>query len=143
MTSRHCRHYRLIDHTADFGMEVFGADPAGVFANAALAVFDLVAAGVSEPGRERLAVEIKGQDWCDLMVNWLREMLYLWNGRRQLGRAITIERLSDTELRAEVALVDYNPRRHRVRQEIKAVTYHQIAVEPTDAGWRARVIFDV
>jgi len=37
----------------------------------------------------------------------------------------------------------YDPARHRIKQEIKAVTYHQAAVEKTAAGWRARVVFDV
>lgn len=137
------KRYRLIDHTADFGIEVFGPDPAGLFANAAFAVFDLVVTGVSEPGRHRLVVEIQGLDWSDLMVNWLREMLYVWSGSRRVGRAITIESLRETDLRAAIDTVDFDPRRHRVRQEIKAVTYHQIVVEPVNRGWHAKVIFDV
>ena len=34
--------YKLIDHTADFGMQVFGSDSKELFINAALALFDVI-----------------------------------------------------------------------------------------------------
>jgi SHS2 domain-containing protein len=37
----------------------------------------------------------------------------------------------------------FDGRKHEICKEIKAVTYHQTEVRQTDAGWTARVIFDV
>ena len=34
--------YRIIDHTADLGLHVFGADPSELFATAARAMFDIM-----------------------------------------------------------------------------------------------------
>ncbi|MBW2538819.1 MAG: archease, partial [Deltaproteobacteria bacterium] len=34
--------YKIIDHTADFGIHVFGSNPKELFANAALAMFDVI-----------------------------------------------------------------------------------------------------
>ena len=34
--------YKIIDHTADFGLHVFGTDPQDLFANAARAMFELI-----------------------------------------------------------------------------------------------------
>jgi SHS2 domain-containing protein len=36
-----------------------------------------------------------------------------------------------------------DPSRHPIDTEIKAVTYHQIAVEQTNGRWQTRVIFDL
>jgi SHS2 domain-containing protein len=33
--------------------------------------------------------------------------------------------------------------RHQLAHEIKAVTYHQLEVKETDAGWQARFIVDI
>lgn len=137
--------YRLFDHTADLGMEIYGDDAAALFANAARALFQsLVSTGNAPPvesGRETIAVT--GADWPDLMVNWLRELLYLWNGRQKILIDLHIESLSQTAVRAQVSAGDFDPRRHVVDQEIKAVTYHQIEAGPHGGRWRARVIFDI
>ena len=37
----------------------------------------------------------------------------------------------------------FDPVRHRIEREIKAVTYHQASVTKTGDGWLARVVFDV
>ncbi len=47
------------------------------------------------------------------------------------------------KLVAELSGEPFDQRRHRLRQEVKAVTYHQLAVEPVLGGWRARVVFDI
>lgn len=137
---------RLFDHTADLGMEIFGEDAAGLFANAGRALFDAM---VSTEGREprdtrRQQISVEGYDWPDLMVNWLRELLYLWHGRQRIMVAIRIEAIAETHLRADVTTCPFLPLEHCVNKEIKAATYHQIAVGPReDGGWRARVVFDV
>jgi SHS2 domain-containing protein len=73
--------YRLIDHTADFGIQVFGADAKELFSNAALAIFDLITEVGSLKELNSMDISISGEDWPDLMINWLRELLFLWNGK--------------------------------------------------------------
>jgi SHS2 domain-containing protein len=36
----------------------------------------------------------------------------------------------------------FDPARHQLLEEIKAVTYHRLSVEHTGDGWRAIVVFD-
>ncbi len=137
------RGYRFFDHTADFGLEICGDDAPGLFYEAATALFDLITAP-AVPGRcVRHRIEVSGQDWADLMVNWLRELLYLWNGESQLVRDIEMTTIEETRLAAVLSCETYDPDRHEIRNEIKAVTYHQIEVGPSEDGWRARVIFDI
>jgi len=135
--------YCLIDHTADFGIHVFGADPKDLFANAAQAMFDQIVAVDTLKGTGKHNLDITGDDWPDLMVNWLRELLYLWTGKEMLIKRVAILSISEHLLLAKVHFDTFDPNRHEIKNEIKAVTYHQIQVESGPAGWESKIIFDV
>ena len=135
--------YHLIDHTADFGIHVYGSDSKELFANAAWALFDTITEIDQLAGLDSCHIEVSGDDWSDLMVNWLREVLYLWNGKELLVKKVRILSLSETELAATAELDPFNPDRHVIKTEIKAVTYHQIQVNSSPSGWEAMIIFDI
>ena len=135
--------YRLIDHTADFGMQVFGSDSQELFSNAALALFDVITEMDVLKGRNSCNITASGEDWPDLMINWLREVLYLWNGKEMLVKSVRILSLSENNISAKIYFDAYMPDRHIIKTEIKAVTYHQIQVKSSPSGWKARVIFDI
>jgi len=88
-------------------------------------------------------ITIEGEDYSDLMVRWLSEILYLFNGEHILVSAIEISSISPIRLRSTLTVVSLKKGHHEILREIKAVTYHQIAVEETPHGWEARVIFDI
>jgi SHS2 domain-containing protein len=139
--------YRYFDHTADIGVEVYGHDAASLFANAGEALFDALLE--MEPGEiapenvRDTFIQVQGDDWADLMINWLKELLYLFNERQQVLVHTRIGSLSEHALVAVAATRDFQPGRDRAGQEIKAVTYHQIQAGPDGDRWRARVILDV
>lgn len=135
--------YELTEHTADFGVRVFGNDLPEVFANAAFALFDLIAELETVSGEETRAVQVTGDDLPELMFNWLRELLYLWAGEDLLVKQARISRITEQELTATVSCDRYAPERHTIHEEIKAVTYHQLDVFKTADGWTATVVFDV
>ena len=137
------KRYRLIDHTADFGIHVFGADSKELFANAAYALFDLITDIDALKGLEACNVQVSGDDWSDLMVNWLREILFLWNGKELLVKKVQISKLSETALSADIDYDPFDPDQHEIKLEIKAVTYHQIQVSSGPQGWEAKIIFDI
>ncbi len=135
--------YHLIDHTADFGIHVSGTSSKDLFANAAEALFDVITDIDSLTGYDSCHIEVSGEDWSDLMINWLREILYLWNGKERLVKSANITSLSENKLSAQVVFDPYDPDRHAIKTEIKAATYHQIQVKLTPSGWTARIIFDI
>ena len=72
--------YKLFDHTADLGVEIYGKTVTDLFANAAFAVFDIITdLKHVTPTMERKIV-VEGEGWEDLLVNYLREILYMFNG---------------------------------------------------------------
>ena len=135
--------YRLIDHTADFGIHVTGENPGTLFVNAAYALYDLITdIGILE-GKEKEKITVTGADWPDLMVNWLREILFFWNGREALVKKTAIVSISENKLSAMIFYDPYNPDQHAIKLEIKAVTYHQLQVVSGPRGWEGRIIFDI
>lgn len=135
--------YTFIDHTADFGIRVVGADPGALFENAAGALFDLLVDPGEVADGTRMDLEVSGEDYADLMFNWLRELLYLWTGKALLGKRVAIGAITENGLFARVWADPHDPERHRLVNEIKAVTYHQLLVEERPEGWVAQIIFDV
>jgi len=135
--------YELIDHTADIGIRVWGENQKALFANAGQALFDLITDKKVVEAKNTEQVKVTGTDIIDLMVNWLRELLFLWTGKERLVHSVYIESLSDTEIIGRVMVEPFDSNRHVIRQELKAVTYHQAEVKPVSDGWVAEVIFDV
>ena len=135
--------YRIIDHTADFGIHVCGKDEKHLFQNAALAMFEsMVETGTCHGGVQK-QVSVSGSDRPDLMVNWLRELLFQWTGKQKILQSVAVDQLSPVSITAQLTLENYNPDRHIILNEIKAVTYHQIQVVKSGDHWESRIIFDV
>ncbi len=135
--------YKLFDHTADLGVEVYGKTANELFANAAFAVFDILAdlSHVSPTVERKIVVD--GDGWEDLLVNYLREILYLYNGEGLLLKEFSVLDIDPRHLEGKVAGEPFDPAKHTINTEIKAVTYHQAAVKEAPKEWTGRVIFDV
>ena len=139
------RGYEFFAHTADVGAVVRGATLSRLFENAARATFDLIADRRTVRPRRRARVEVEGSSLEDLLVRWLAELLYRRERLGWLFSAFRVERVDRTRLRARgVALGEpFDPSRHLVRREVKAVTYHQIRLVRGRSAWRVRIVFDV
>lgn len=135
--------YNIFNHTADLGLEIYGKDERELFSNAAFALFNIITDIKSIGIRENRHVSIEGSGREDLLVNFLREILYLFNGEGFLLKDFSISRLDSHHLTGEAKGECFDPDKHRINTEIKAVTYHQVMVQKTPQGWKGRVICDV
>jgi len=134
----------MIDHTADLGIEVTGRTKRELFTKAALSLMDIMVERKGTPsGMKEKALTVEGSDPADLLINFLREILYLFNGETLIVEGCSIQECSNQRLVAKLRLTPYNKEKHLMKIEIKAVTYHGLSVERIRNGWRARVIFDV
>lgn len=135
--------YKTIEHTADFGMEFFGGSRDELFVSAGEGLFDAIC-DLDEVGcAESFDIEVDGIDIEELLINWLRELLYLHHIKGMLLRKFDIFALDDYTLRAKVGGERFDKNRHCIKREIKAATYHDLKVERKDGMWMSRVIFDV
>ena len=137
--------YKFFDHTSDIGVEVTGRTRTNLFVNAASALFDVMienkTGGESEKQLKKIAVE--GADVADLLINYLRELLYLFNGDKFIIDKCEIMKLTNKALQAWLTGESFNSKKHLIKTEIKAVTYSGVTVKKVKAGWKAKIIFDV
>lgn len=124
-------------------MVVEAATAEALFAEAALALMDQIVDPRAIQVRQWRVLAVSGADWTDLMVNWLRELLYLFNGELWLAGQVNMGPLAPHGLEARLGGEAFDETRHEVKNEIKAVTYHRAEVKWADGRWRAQVIFDL
>jgi len=135
--------FRVLEHTADIGFEAFGLTRAEAFANAARALFHLIVDLDAIIPCEEVAVSAQGTDAPSLLVNWLSELLYLHDAEGWLLRDFEIRSLEDCSLGSIARGEKFQRSRHQAKLLVKAITYHQLALEKTPEGWRAQVYVDI
>ncbi len=137
------KNYRLFDHTADLGMEFFGNSREELFASAGAGIFDVISDINRIKAEETFQINVEGIDLEDLLVNWLRELLYLHQVKGMLLSEFHISEMNDLHLKGSVRGEPFDEKRHEIKKEVKAATYHNIEVTENKGRWTARVIFDV
>ncbi len=135
--------FRVLEHTADVGFEAFGATRDEVFVNAARALQDLSVELESIEAREKFTVEVSGENAVELLVNWLSQLLFLFDAEGWVFRDFEIASLEETALKGSAQGEKFDRTRHHVKLQVKAITYHQLALEQTSQGWRAQVYVDI
>jgi SHS2 domain-containing protein len=136
--------FTLLDHTADMGILVRGINLKNLFEEAARSMMYIML--TYAPGLEEthaVKVSIKGNDLPDLMVRWLGEILYLFEGEKTVVTDTFVSAISPSQLEATLQTIPFDPNLHEILREIKAVTYHQIEVAEKDYRWESRIIFDL
>ena len=135
--------FEVIDHTADIGIVAYGTNIKQVFANAARGLFSLITELDTITEKEQHNIEITAPDREALLVNWLNELIYLFEAKEMLFNRFDITSLTDTELRATGYGEKIDLTKHELKTQVKATTYHMLKIEQTRSSWKAQVIFDV
>jgi SHS2 domain-containing protein len=135
--------YELLSHTGDLGIVAYGRDLPELFTHAAWAMFDVISDATTIRPQHTISIEIEALDLEDLLVRWLSELLYLYDTQRLLCCDAIFTSLEPTHLTATIHGEPFDPIRHPIDTELKAVTYHHIAIEQSQGRWQARVIFDL
>ena len=134
--------FEIINHTADVAIAAYGADLKKAFANAALGMFSIITDLNIVNEKVIRDVEVTSEDMKDLLVSWLNELLFICEVDKILFKRFDISELSDTRMLAKCYGEKINLKRHKIKTEIKAVTYHMIKIEE-DNGIRVQVLFDI
>jgi SHS2 domain-containing protein len=131
--------YRILEHTADVGIEVTAPDIPTLFSEAVRATAAVLLDADPPPAFDRVAVSAEADDVAALLAEVLTEALWRFESSGWLPVESELE-VSGTTAAGTLGVVNGvtigGP-------AIKAVTYHQLAVEPAPDGWLARVFFDV
>jgi len=134
--------YRILPHTADGKFEAFGRTLEEAFANAALALASLMWDWSRIAPKIEQLVQVEGGDKEQLLVKFLGEIIYLLETRQFLlgqVRKLEIRPLFDGFSLAAVLAGETLDSGHEIYGDVKAVTYHELAIEEGGPGERSRV----
>jgi SHS2 domain-containing protein len=137
MNSPH-RGHREVEHTADWGLDIWAPDLPELLEEAARGMFELMGAVVSEEDRYHQQLEITADDGEQLLVSFLEELLFLAESKNFAADGFMLELVGEGLL-ANLeggAIVSRE-------KEIKAVTFHNLEILETGRGVETRIIFDV
>lgn len=125
-------------HTADWELEVWAPDFAGLLEQAARGMFAISGTRLEEGPRESQILHLNADDPESLLVKFLNELLLL-SEQKHLGFDHFNFVLDGNHLNASI---EGAPIRS-LDKEIKAVTYHNLSIRETKTGLQVNIVFDV
>lgn len=134
--------YRILEHTADVGIEALGGTSEEVFEASAEALASLLGAWFPSEGEPRDLI-VEAPDREALLVGWLDEILYLREAQDLIFGGFEVHSLGDRQLEATVRAAPAAGREIE-GVGIKAATFHRLEVSrQPDGTWRGRAYLDV
>jgi protein archease len=158
--------FEILEHTADIGLRARGQTLEELFENAAWGLAEILdvarraqaneaAVDAGTPARSPSArsrgapagyappwpITLAATDVEALLVDWMNELILLTEEGKACLAGVRVDEVEEDGLRARVDLVECDQVPEGT--ELKAATYHQLAVRQSDGGWEATVYFDV
>ena len=132
--------YILIDHTADLMVKAFGDTLEQCFANAAYALFDQTVDLSNIGTGEETDIRVSGIDDEDRLYSFLSEMLFIEDADNLILKEFDVS-FDGEDVVCHARGETLNKSRHRVKSEIKAITYHMMEIDRDTPS--VTVLFDV
>lgn len=143
--------FELIPHTADLQIRVYGSTHAELFKHALIGMFQAIgpeAANCTHINNRLVCKElnhhhdviIEAYDIEQLLVDFLSHALYLSDVHNQAYLDVTIKEITPTHIAATLHGVTVT---HFEVVEIKAVTYHNLAIIQHNGMWQTDIVFDI
>ena len=130
---------------ADAAFEAEGESLEELFEACAQATFEVMAETKTVKPRNKEEIQLRSDDLEELLFNWLAELIYLKDLKTTVFSKyeIKIEKPDGYKLQASVWGEPIDAEKHKVKVDVKAVTYHLLEVKKTDEKWTAKVILDI
>ena len=137
------KHCETFEHTADVGLAARADTLGGLFEALAEGLADYICSRQSVRADRTRPVAVRAEDVEALAVDFLWEVMTAIQAGRFMVATARVKEISDTAVAAELAGEAYDPARHELKTEVKAVTYHQLKIAREGEQWIGRVILDL
>ncbi len=130
---------------ADAAFEAYGKTLGELFINCAKATFEAMADLKTVTPEQVETIKLENKTVEDLLFDWLAELIYLKDLKAMLFKdfSVKVQRNTNYRLEGEARGEAINPQKHKLRADVKAVTYHLFEIKKSDRFWKARVILDI
>ena len=135
--------YDYFEHTADIGLCVRAPDLDTLFVDAACGLFCLIVEDLNavQPCCG-LTFRLEASELEELFIDWMQELIYAFDTRRILLKQFDVH-IEAGRLDGHPVGEPFDPKRHRLGTEVKAVTYHGLKLERLDDVFVGQMILDI
>lgn len=133
--------YRVLRRASELNIKLSGASLPEILSDSGFALFDLLVDLETVEPNESVPIEVEGSDADDLMVNWMRELLYAYQANGYVLKEFTVQQTGEYFVRAEAKGEKYNPDRHEEREAIGAVESRLCHLGQIGNQWTAQAGF--
>ncbi len=134
--------FEFLEHTADLRFRAWGNSLNECFENSARAMWSAIIKPESVALDEEWEIQIEADSIEVLLHDFLSEFLFLFETKGYIFRDFDV-RIQGKKLTAVVRGERFDPRRHRIEREIKAITYHGMVIKEERRKWSATVLCDI
>jgi SHS2 domain-containing protein len=126
------KRFEYFEATADIGLRAYGNSISEAFENAGLAIFNIISDTSGIVPLREIAFEVTSEDEVSLLYDYLEELLFYHETEFMLFSQFKVEIDENLHLKAIIKGEDIDWDRHERKTEIKAITFHKMAVRKTD-----------
>jgi SHS2 domain-containing protein len=127
-----------ITHTADWALKVWAPDLPGLFVQAAQGMYALMEIRMTTQPRVHRVLELEAEDAEGLLVSFLGELLFYLEQEKLAFDSIILS-MDNLHLYADLEGFTIAAQ----SKEIKAVTYHNLAIQKTGSGLEVTIVLDI
>jgi len=135
--------FEILEHPSDLGIESHGKTIEEMYCNAAHGLMFVIAGSSIIDSRGERIINISAINLENLLVRWLSEILFFYDAEKFLTADVKFGMLNDTFLKARIIGEPFDASKHKLKLDIKAITYHQLKIEKLNEIWTARVFVDI
>ncbi len=132
--------------TADIGLSVEADSVPELFQAAAEGMFTIIlGAGSVAVDTFSRTVTLQAESADQLLIDWLSELIYLFDAERIIPVAyhLTVAADGTVRLHGDLKCRHFDPDGERAEHEIKAVTYYMLRITKEGNRYRCHVVFDL
>ena len=137
------RQCETFDHTADLGLAAWADTLAELFQALAEGLADVICPRAKVRPQAETIIKVAAEDLEALAVDFLWKVMDTIQVDHRMVAAVEVREIGETHVTAALACEEYDPARHEVLTEIKAVTYHELKIAREGSAWTGRVILDL
>jgi SHS2 domain-containing protein len=134
--------YESIEHTADKAIRAWGDDYAELLKQAALGTIAQIVDASEVSGSDNRTIRAEADGREILLHHLLKELLYLVEDDDLVPVDVVSVQSDGEEAVMEVFVVPLEAAKEHLLGLLKAVTYHDLAIEPHEYGLVTTVTFD-
>lgn len=129
---------------ADLAFEVEAESLEELFSLSAQALFEAMVELEDVRPEQEVLISLSAEKLDNLLFDWLAELVYQKDVEAQVFSQfeVSIDENGNCKLEGRARGEPINPSRHRLKTDVKAITYHMFKLEKRDKGYYARVVLD-